>query len=161
MNNEKEGIPEAGRDLDVLVAEKVMGYRTEVRRAVWWGYGDWHSSDYPDQTNSRCIPVDNVKGWLPEYSTDIEAAWAVIEKLGEGDFLLWQAGALVSLGGPSELTAWCQFSKGLGSTSYRGEGRTAPHAICLAALKAVAPPSGDPNSHPSNSLGAPKEGTGA
>lgn len=80
MSEQEQRIPEAGRELDALVAERVMGHRTEVRKAVWWGYGDWHSSDFPDQMNIRCIPVDNVKGFLPEYSTDIEAAWEVLEK---------------------------------------------------------------------------------
>ena len=67
----------------------------------------------------------------PRYSTDIAAAWEVVE-------------ALIGLG----YANWTMdFARG-GYTLYaesggsRGEGAstTAPHAICLAALKAVAQP---------------------
>lgn len=73
---------------------------------------------------------------LPQYSADIAAAWDVVDTLRDNLYMLWGMGCQPS-GGPSDKEVWCQFSKELGSTCYRAEANTAPHAICLAALKAV------------------------
>ena len=62
----------AGPDLDAAVAERVMGYLTSERTSkefgaykVWWPSTRGH--------RGRTVP--------PPYSTSIEAAWTVIEKL--------------------------------------------------------------------------------
>lgn len=55
---------EAGRELDSLVAEKVM--KVPFRRR-----GIWHKNPI------RC----------PHYSTDIAAAWAAVEKLGPPEWV--------------------------------------------------------------------------
>jgi len=97
-----------GRELDALVAERV----TKL---------SWHP-DYP--------------GDLPYYSTDISAAWEVIEQVykdGHGWMLV----------GPNfDDTKWHAYeSTGCADPDYGDwyelDGDTAPHAICLAALKAV------------------------
>ena len=62
---------EAGREMDALVAEKVMGY--EVYR---------HEYSYHDTVNEFTETeyiVENIR--VPSYSTDISAAWQVVEKL--------------------------------------------------------------------------------
>jgi len=130
----------AGRELDRLVAEKVMGldldefaYDTfKSWRNEWGGKGISHSEPY-DQEKYR----DRMLSFaVPHYSTDISAAWevvsAMVEKgLGfrltveydrscEARFYLWEDGIPV------------EFSKEY-VTSYED----APHAICLAALEAI------------------------
>lgn len=95
-----------GRELDALVAEKVMGW----------------SSEELDEDVGICVP---------RYSTDISAAWEVVEKLGEKfeQFDLqfgWNTGRFV-----------CGFGS-FGTSRFESTPTEfAPHAICLAALRAV------------------------
>jgi hypothetical protein len=84
-----------GKELDLLVAEKVMGF-----------VGDYH----PD-----VVPV-----YPPQYSTDIAAAWQIVEKIN------------------------MYFKLEKGSNLYQAEfgkcdwvaSTSAPYAICVAALQA-------------------------
>jgi len=89
-----------GRELDTLVAEKVMG-----------------------------LNHDKLDGYPAYYSTDIAAAWEVVEKLIPDCFLTlqWIEGWEVS-----------HFEPGpYGGHMHLAHGDSAPHAICLAALKAL------------------------
>lgn len=108
-----------GRELDALIAEKVFGaVRTQEK---FQGYvpipGDpvYYSEVYKYPTGVNYL-IDDPKnrhgmmGGVPHYSTDISAAWEVVEKLNK------------------------QYSFHLNT---KGSADTAPHAICLAALKAV------------------------
>jgi len=101
---------EAGREIDALIAEKVMGWK---RRPVWHG-SDMkmcliHPSDgtyYPDE--------------FPNYSEDISAAWAVVKSLDNQNFDIC---ILNTVGG------WkCEIS------GYIARNCPAPLAICRAAL---------------------------
>ncbi len=83
---------EAGRDLDALVAEKVMG--------------------------ETCLFT------APAYSTDIAAAWQVVDKLHALSFYLEVGSA-----------GWMARFANISATE--ASAATAPLAICLAALKAV------------------------
>jgi hypothetical protein len=87
----------AGPELDALVAEKVMGLPEEI---------------WQDRDQMTSFP----------YSTDIAAAWAVVEKVG--NFTIWQY----------EGEWQCFLGGGIKNKSYAA---TAPLAICLAALKAT------------------------
>lgn len=102
-----------GRELDALVAKHVMN----------WDFvdGEWHAQNE--------IGLTDVMPHVPSYSTDIAAAWEVVEKseLLSGAYLRfeslvsqWQIGYICD--GSFEMETW---------------GATVPHAICLAALKAV------------------------
>lgn len=100
-----------GRELDALIAEKVMGWEDNMRGLMAYAI-------------------------VPNYSTDIAAAWKVIEELRKD-----QKALLISQAyqGPYweylSKVEWNDSLKG-----YRFEFATsisAPHAICLAALKAV------------------------
>jgi len=106
---------EAGREMDALVAEKVMGW--ELRTFKSNGVDFWHIPG-----TVRC-ELD-----APKFSTDIGAAWEVVEKMiGE----MWN----LSLEYQSAVY-WCEFGK----TCVPGDGEiadTAPLAICRAALLAV------------------------
>ena len=143
---------EAGRELDALVAEKVMGFsdgphtlyrwhdRKKRERPLHGAYHEkpgtgWKSPDYTAYVNEAgeklfCGKPKDVF-WPEHYSTRIEAAWEVVEKL----VLTFELGWLPT----DEGLNWdASFGEKRGSeegtTTYAA---TAPHAICLAALKAV------------------------
>lgn len=98
----------AGRELDALIAEKVMG----------WTYDEvlgWNSPD-GKLTGQPCPRA---------YSTDIAAAWAVVVKFtGVARVEFHQAEGW-----------WIELGNGYDSASATAP--TAPLAICLAALKTV------------------------
>jgi hypothetical protein len=112
-----------GRDLDRLIAEKVMGRKV---------YGDRISREAPELDIPEC--------WLPRYSSDIAAAWEVVEKLRDSNFQLTlvttKLSALATFYTPQERIIWDN-SLPEGHTPLKAIGDTAPHAICLAALKAM------------------------
>lgn len=134
----------AGRELDALIAERVMGYV-------------WRRFDYPPAgggykygkpwkwlstaTNGADVEggeeryIDNVRA----YSTDIAAAWLVVEQMRKG------VGAkqfqLDSIGfGNSDEGEWrCMFSRDVDGQLrlHIADADTAPLAICLAAVAAL------------------------
>lgn len=106
----------AGRELDDLVAEKVLGWEhidLGPIDGIRWKNGD------------RIIESEHPF----RYSTDIAAAWEILENLvGRGFEFSIQGG------GDSESVV--AFGRGRGAAEVvRGE--AFPHAICLAALAAV------------------------
>ncbi len=99
-----------GRELDALVAEKVMGWKMDAS-AVWHGPGP------------SCLV-------LPHYSTDIADAWEIVEKLQSQDWACILDNVKDFLGN------WqAHFEKD--RRACTAESESAPHAIALAALKAV------------------------
>lgn len=116
-----------GRELDVAVEEHVMGIAVQgvpfIPRDVepTAVFGDEAAREY-----NKVYPTVAVKR-VPHHSTDIAAAWQVVEKLrGRGHWVDIRddkpSGWRVSFG--EEMTA---------------HGNTAPEAICKAALLAVQP----------------------
>ena len=113
----------AGRELDALVAEKVMGLRVK-----------WATS-YDGEPHPVCPSLTDARAedWepCPWYSTDVADAWEVVERLRQMDYV----GLVVKaypLGLKDQYVASVP-----GSTTAFAEAQTAPHAICVAALKAV------------------------
>ncbi len=105
----------AGRELDALVAEKVMG---------WQVHRDIARSNLPRFVRKP----DGFDVVLPAFSTDIAAAWEMVEEVRvKKDFEMADAGD----GG--YIVA---FNRGRGE-DYHGHSDEPAHAICLAALKAV------------------------
>ncbi len=109
----------AGRALDALIAEKVMGWElvTESEFGVCWKI---------PQTDGRFGFLSDESA-LP-YSTEMMAAWQVVERLSDahGFFL----GHHSTPGRP----AWCcRF----GANTPLTEGDSAPIVICIAALRVV------------------------
>lgn len=100
------------RQLDALVAEKVMGQSV--------------GSDC-DHSYGTCL-------CFPCYSADISAAWQVLEKLRER----FEAVAVVSDAqtgpGADPSKGWVCFGQ---RPHFQADGVTAPEAICRAALQAV------------------------
>jgi len=123
-DDDKDAI--AGRELDTVVAEKVMELRTTGRgdRHLVSGYDDPEGWGHPD----------NVWEDVPHYSTDIVAAWMIVGKLiaedrqvtlshrGRNDQWLWHA-SISEAGSGLVYGGWEAFAE------------SAPLAICVAALK--------------------------
>lgn len=127
---------EAGRDMDRLVAEKVFG---------WEWYVDRDGTGYPIDQYGVAVQESGKaeyhgKVWSP--STDIEHAWDVLKR--------WTVSAIRD-GMVSEVASareWylayacthdefnCELNES-GSIIGHARARTAPLAICRAALKAV------------------------
>lgn len=101
-----------GEDLDALIAEKVMGWTcdTSFRPARFFPPGETILA------NGAYSP--------PEYSTDIAAAWLVVEKISEK----YRMDIKVDRGFTTVLIDE--------KDVYISE-KTSPYAICLAALRAV------------------------
>ncbi|MDP4158208.1 MAG: hypothetical protein Q8911_00390 [Bacillota bacterium] len=133
-----------GKELDALVTEKVMGISTTAKwcrdagekEMCLWDEGNYEfGCDYLDKhkTNTLC-PV-YLKDELNNYSTNISAAWEVVEKLSEidnGDFSIgiYQRKSFSPLWRCTITTEDCKQHP-----TY--EPATAPEAICKAALLAM------------------------
>jgi hypothetical protein len=114
----------AGRDLDALVAEKVMGLEPKQPDNVGYRRDTWvyAINDYDD--NGPVYVVD-----CPEFSEDTSAAWSVLERMRE---LGWYASLETGRGQDK-----CTLTRLGGDSERLATGETLPLAICLAALKAV------------------------
>jgi hypothetical protein len=134
MTRDKVLVMEAGRELDALVAEKVMGAGKKcadnkgTNGCAYWGLC-WECEE-----NRR----EGYFGWHPHdlvpwhYSTDIDAAWQVVEKMEQHpDEILFSC----SRKGWRELEWEVRFRKCRGNQhDYIASAPTAPLAICRAAL---------------------------
>jgi hypothetical protein len=108
-----------GRDLDALVAEKVMGWKWNDESA-WLGDSKW-SRTHGDPWN-----------FLPHYSTDIAAAWDIRDKVAAGIFSTRHFFS-------EECQRLVSDQAGVQLLIHHSEVilRIQPHQICLAALRAV------------------------
>jgi hypothetical protein len=111
-----------GRELDALVAEKVMGWLVDHRRML--GAPKPHITD-PFVDHIELVPV-------PRFSTDIAAAWEVVDTILTPT-AAWGGHRYFKVNAIQEMFT-VTFE-----TNYEGRAtaKTMPHAICLAALKAV------------------------
>lgn len=109
-----------GRELDALIAEKVMGWqRWESGVGTRWKRGGWS-----EEANS----VSEV----PAYSTDIAAAWEVVEHFRKNGFDVTVSTRKDGTYVNCEITNYDDVNVTDGMNLW-----DAPHAIALAALKAV------------------------
>jgi len=133
----------AGRELDALVAEKVMGW-TQVHRV--------------DSTGDLCgVPSRGAPPsyLLPRYSTDIAAAWKVIEKLRQLQFTVRLVAPNEQYGNSQQFSTvnsesrWTSFQadslhfrevpyEKRKEVLFETRASSAPLAICRAALKVMA-----------------------
>lgn len=129
---------EAGRELDALVAEKVMGWKLENYETSEPASTDRHYLDASRNDGWAWVGREtDIEAWQWQPSTDIAAAWEVVEKLLPCQF---------TLGSPEKESAkgdvwYAEFGEWVDHL-FQGEeatAPTAPHAICLAALKAMSP----------------------
>ena len=127
-----------GRELDALVAEKVMGWRrVSEGEPYFWPTPEMMNrikEQYPDVLAVDYFPA-------PLFSTDIAASWEVVEKLqGDG---FWWSGAYktyeLSDGTESDPLYYSRFRCVRGGVrgDHYAYARSMPYARCLAALKTV------------------------
>lgn len=132
----KQKALDAGRELDALVAEKVMG-------AVWQNMtpaGRKKVLSFPKDrpmitTDGGRVTYHGMDGGnLPHYSTDIAAAWEVVEKVSSmPEFAMFDLDVVpVGVADPMRFSARVVLTD-----AVRVCAETAPRAICLAALQAI------------------------
>jgi hypothetical protein len=149
MTREEIERMEAGRELDTLIAEKVM--KLDVRKSESW-VGDLTSLGSPGQKVTFIGEFTEEREWveegdyfwkddegashvLPDYSTDIGAAWQVVEKIVKNN------GSTVSFGYSGRIVNRAHVTidrttrKDL-DLDFWVEANTMPLAICRAALLA-------------------------
>jgi hypothetical protein len=117
----------AGRELDALIAERVMGH---VLKSPVYATPDYvlEWDGPPGNGTSRARE-------LPHYSTEITAAWEVVEKLDAQKHFL----EIERRGDRREDGDYfMRWACGLWPSYVEAEAETVPLAICRAALKAVA-----------------------
>ena len=147
-----------GREMDCLVAEKVMGWRVERVRPSWYPvevlcfYEEWSrniSYTYDERSCNAMLyrnGVDDSNGTappLPQFSEDIAATWTVVERLQEqGWHLSLEHLRVVWVPITSDITEgeWCwraRFWKGdpTGVSAVEHDHTNMEAAICHAALK--------------------------
>ena len=122
---------EPGRDLDALVAERV------IEKDIVWQH--WCGEESPEPYFADATGCDE-GGLVPPYSIDTAAAGEVVEKMHSEGYLM----ALITQPGPNgKITA--RFRKDPFRSPHKWferwlrsieEERLVPHAICVAALKA-------------------------
>lgn len=109
---------QVGEELDALVAEKVFN------RLITWNRAFQYLTEEERESNIKAFVT------IPEYSTNIVAAWEVVEKIKTKFIEIWYDGKkwVCEIGVHDHITATAE---------------TAPHAICLAALLALEGNRGD------------------
>ncbi len=118
-----------GRELDALIAEKVMGGGSNTMVGNYEGYDSMSGRDDPPSVLWSSAPKN--------YSTDIAAAWEVVEKLKSQE---WErdsykdavTGLQITLS-ENEVRIMDQHW----NTWEASSGESIAHSICLAALKVV------------------------
>lgn len=122
---------EAGRELDAQIAEKVLGL--EVVRV---------ELDPAANYIAHAEPGNPAAGWwfVADYSTEIYAAWEVVEKMKADDFwpsMTWKSGVIE--GDWSRAVWFVRFRCVRGGTrgDHWAADESLPLAICKAALKVV------------------------
>lgn len=122
----------AGREMDTLVAKKVFGWdvHSEILGGLEVYYTVHHEplKDCPEEL--RAVTGQIIIKRVPDFSTDIAAAWEVVEKLGNMGYTIniqWKGKGRVY-----ENTAEVSITSNIYTVGH-GIG-TAPIAICKAAL---------------------------
>lgn len=127
------------RELDALVAEKIMGWtsceitsRTETR--LMWP-PDSPKNVFEYKTDGLMGPNKELR--VPSYSTDIAAAWEVVEKIrSRQDYVCFEISSeWKGENCPADKNFYARFCIGRGTLV--GYSDSAPTAICLAALEAI------------------------
>lgn len=120
----------AGRELDALVAEKVLGWLQVRKQMIANAMGQPVMEDFVGlPTASAASPL-----LVPRYSTMIQEAWKVADALRERS----QFVAVLSGLGPQGVQPWIfKINRDGGFIEERAD--TAALAICLGALKSCSP----------------------
>lgn len=109
---EASGAVVVEKGLDALVAERVMGWKSD------------HTAH-----NYACDPPRSIRGWRP--STHIQDAWRVVERMRELGFTYSVTDTII---GNVVVHFWAKAGEPRHGSA---EEKSVTRAICLAALKAV------------------------
>ena len=109
----------AGRELDALVAEKVMGMKLDAAAG-------WNHPSLVQGTPLKIIP--------PKYSTDIAAAWQVVQNLRERGWYFDIGDKPSDYEDMASPRVWSAF---VDRVIFGADADTPMEAICLVALKSV------------------------
>jgi hypothetical protein len=137
---------EPGRELDALVAEKVMGLKLIEKKEPFENYITYKHITLGTCTSTtppgKYLEINRERGYgnqpyttyipVPNYSTDISAAFEVLEKVPCHAYEIYQEWAQSPR---CILFEWNSIKQEM--TKIESSGKSAPHAICLAALKAM------------------------
>jgi len=117
----------ASREMDALIAEKVMGLETELIITALHG----EELLYFGEDRFLCH--------VPHYSVNISAAWEVVEKWNEKSFHIMRFSHRSEGGSEMAVALESRWYRASFDASARvfSEAESAPLAICRAALKAV------------------------
>ena len=127
---------EAGRELDALIAEMVMGLTRHDESYMVDGAGKVLRFVWRDG-GGACVYSGDM--FLPHYSTNIADAWEVVEKLGRWrgfDFMLVMPDPEQTFHLHTYEAGWYEATNDGPERRVVSDADTAPLAICLAALKA-------------------------
>lgn len=113
------------RHIDALIAENVFGWVSRWHADVQ--LRTWGRPDYPGTVFAERD--------LPHYSTDIAAAWQVVEKMMSEGFGYQVSGAATESACFRKLRDDIEVYVS-NNTDFGGNGESVPMLICLAALKA-------------------------
>lgn len=136
---------DAGRELDALIAVRVMGIapadvrvRGEVDTPL---VRVWNASPFWRQDGRHDRYGLTMNADAPPYSTDIAAAWKVVERLKEAGHEIHVTNSWPYNRGSRWMCEVCSGNEATPNTIWHSaKADTAPLAICRAALSA-APPS--------------------
>jgi len=124
----------AGREMDALIAEKVMGWHSDGEKYPIYCFVNPTNNPIYDQIYVYKTKKDDDNGTpkaCDSFSRNISAAWEVVEKMNTSDLGI----ELISMTGN---TLWiCHLYKRERGEVICDTSGTAPLAICRAALKAV------------------------
>lgn len=142
------------RELDALVAEKVMGYSEKITVYAWY---DRKAKKYPrvafkvssdkddsigaysahmDESGKKIFCGRPHNLFFPKpYSTDIAAAWMVVEKMAALGYRLFELCSQQTEDMPLEWVARFKISDCRWASSWN-RSEAVPRTICLAALAA-------------------------
>lgn len=123
-----------GRELDILIAQKVMKWKTKTGIPLFVSTVDQYREERSEKV---CITAQY--NTIPRYSTDIEAAFTLVEKINRWRFTLRYETDFGGGGKPpyNYVTAIFDPVSTNEIPDLFVKSETAAHAICLSALKAV------------------------
>ena len=131
---------EVGIELDAKVAKEIFDEPWPINELHFRDTGNGWLALVPKSAPASPEANRRINDVLPKFSADMTAAWQVVERLM--DRFHFFVGRMGSFAAPNP--GWsCEFS-GEWKTGepqrerYEALAETTPHAICLAALKAVA-----------------------
>lgn len=129
-----------GRELDAIIAEQIMGGTRDIYKRPYAVRGRLH----PDFADEVCLRMpdgdlfffDSKLGSkeIPAYSTDMYAAWRVVEKITDIK-TKWGSGFTIRHEQHCWRAGWIQNYETGREWEISAEAHTAPFAICLVALR--------------------------